>query len=125
MDRLEEEHDNLRAALEWSLCEECGSDLLLMGMRIAIAVSYFWLVRGYWSEAWDWMNDLLKAPKSSETKSTEKAQLLYSAGFLVKDLGDIHVSKDLFNQALIEAKEYQGSALAGFRAAGLGRDRFK
>ena len=36
MDRLEEEHDNLRAALEWSLCEECGDDLLLMGMRIAI-----------------------------------------------------------------------------------------
>ena len=100
MDRLEEEHDNLRAALEWSLCEECGSDLLIMGMRIATAVSYFWMVRGYWSEAWDWMNDLLKASKSSETNTTEKAQLLYSAGFLVKDLGDVHCFKRSFQPGI-------------------------
>ena len=120
MDRLEEEHDNLRAALEWSLCEECGGDLLLMGMRIATAVSYFWMVRGYWSEAWDWMNELLKASQTAEMKSTEKAQLLYSAGFLVKDLGDVHVSKDLFNQALIEAGSIQDLRSQAFALLGLG-----
>ena len=120
MDRLEEEHDNLRAALEWSLCEECGDDLLLMGMRIATAVSYFWMVRGYWSEAWDWMNSLLKAPQTAEMKTTEKAQLLYSAGFLVKDLGDVHVSKSLFNQALEEARSIQDQPSEAFALLGLG-----
>jgi len=120
MDRLEEEHNNLRAALEWSLCEECGSDLLIMGRRIATAVSYFWMVRGYWSEAWEWMGDLLKASKSSEMKTTEKAQLLYSAGFLVKDLGDVNISKDLFNQALVEAKSIEDLRSQAFALLGLG-----
>ena len=120
MDRLEEEHDNLRAALEWSLCKECGEDLLIMGMRIASSISYFWLVRGYWSEAWDWMKDLLKAPQTAEMKNTEKNQLLYSAGFLVKDLGDVNVSKDLFNQALAEARSTQDLRSQGFALLGLG-----
>jgi len=120
MDRLEEEHDNLRAALEWSLCEECGSDLLPMGMRIATAVSYFWMVRGYWSEAWGWMNDLLKESKGTEFKTTEKAQLLYSAGFLVKDLGDVHVSKVLFHQALDDARSIQDTRSQAFALLGLG-----
>ncbi len=120
MDRLEEEHDNLRAALEWSLCEEYSGDLLTMGMRIATDISYFWMVRGYWSEAWDWMNDLLKSSQAAKMKTTEKAQLLYSAGFLVKDLGDVHVSRVLFNQALADAKSLQDSRSQAFALLGLG-----
>ena len=45
LDRLQTEHDNLRAALSWSL--ERGIDL---GPRIAGALSLFWYTRGYLSE---------------------------------------------------------------------------
>ena len=120
MDRLEEEHDNMRAALEWSLCEDCGEDLLLMGMRIAVSVSYFWLVRGYWREAWDWMNELLKATPAAEMKNEIKTQLLFSAGFLVKDLGDVNISRDLFNQALNDARGMQDLRSQAFALMGLG-----
>ena len=120
MDRLEEEHDNLRAALEWSLCEECGDDLLLMGMRIASAVSYFWLVRGHWSEAWYWMKGLLDNPQSTEMKNEEKTQLLYSAGFLVKEMGDVNIACDLFSQALKEARAIKDQRSQGYAFLGLG-----
>jgi len=120
MDQLEEEHDNLRAGLEWSLCENCGEDLLMMGMRIAAAVSYFWLVRGHWSEAWDWMKELLEAPGSAEMKNEVKTQLLYSAGFLVKDLGDVNIAKDLFSQALKESRTMQDQRSQAFALLGMG-----
>ena len=120
MDQLEEEHDNLRAGLEWSLCEDCGEDLLMMGMRIAAAVSYFWLVRGHWSEAWDWMKELLEAPGSAEMKNEVKTQLLYSAGFLVKDLGDVNIAKDLFSQALKESRTMQDQRSQAFALLGMG-----
>ncbi len=120
MDRLEDEHDNLRAALEWSLCEDCGKDLLPMGMRIATSISYFWLVRGHWSEAWDWMKQLLEAPQAREMKNEIKAQLIYSAGFMVKELGDVNIARDLFNQSFSQAKELQDQRSQAFATLGLG-----
>ena len=120
MDRLEEEHDNLRAALEWSLCEDCGEDLLPMGMRIAAAIAYFWLVRGHWSEAWDWMKELLEAPGAAEMKNEVKTQLLYSAGSLVKDLGDVNMAKDLFSQTLKDSRAMKDQRSQAFALLGLG-----
>jgi predicted ATPase/DNA-binding XRE family transcriptional regulator len=46
LDRLEREHDNLRAALAWSRSEDDG----VMGLRLAAALGRFWYVRGYFGE---------------------------------------------------------------------------
>ncbi len=120
MDLLEKEHDNLRAALEWSLCEDCGDELLLLGMRIATAVTYFWMVRGYWSEAWDWMKELLNASPAAEMRNEVKTQLLYSAGFLIKDLGDVNIARDLFSQALKDARALMDQRSQAYGLLGLG-----
>src|SRR5437868_14879875 len=53
--RLAMEHDNVRAALAWSM--ESGNDLL--GIRLATAVWHFWRLRGYWREGLDWLTGLL------------------------------------------------------------------
>jgi len=120
MDRLEQEHDNLRVALEWSLCGECGSDLLIPGMRIAGAVSLFWLVRGHWSEAWTWMRRLLENTETLGLHDPVKTRLLYSAGFIVESLGDIHKSKELFELAVLEARAQQDTSGHAYALLGLG-----
>jgi tetratricopeptide (TPR) repeat protein len=120
MDRLEQEHDNLRVALEWSLCGECGPDLLIPGIRIAGAVSLFWLVRGHWSEAWTWMRRLLENPDAADLHDPEKTRLLYAAGFIVKSLGDILKSKELFELAAREARAQQDQSGHAYALLGLG-----
>ena len=51
LDRLEIEHDNLRAALEWSLGLE-GDET---GLRLAAALAPYWHARGYLSEGREWL----------------------------------------------------------------------
>jgi len=46
LDRLEQEHDNLRAALRWFL----EADLPEMTLRLCSALERFWVVRGYRNE---------------------------------------------------------------------------
>jgi predicted ATPase/class 3 adenylate cyclase len=55
MQRLEREHDNLRAALAWAL--EGGKRHSML--RLAGALAYFWDLRGYWSEGCKWLDDAL------------------------------------------------------------------
>ena len=49
--RIETEHDNLQAALRWGIngqrCEK--------GLRLAVALWFFWFRRGYWREGFEWL----------------------------------------------------------------------
>jgi len=54
-DRLEVEHDNLRAALRWSL----ERDDVTSAAQIGSAMWWFWFVRGHWSEGQDWLERIL------------------------------------------------------------------
>jgi non-specific serine/threonine protein kinase len=47
--RLERDHDNLRAALEWSSASPPGA---ADGLRLAVALGWFWYLRGYRSEGY-------------------------------------------------------------------------
>lgn len=51
---LEREHENLRAALRWSV--QSGSAL---GLRLAGALYQFWYVRGYYTEGRGWLDAVL------------------------------------------------------------------
>ena len=90
--RIEREHDNLRAALSWAV----QNLEVETGARLAIALWWFWLERGYLSDGRRWMERLLaldgagdrtgEAPRALPSRS--KAYLLQVAGILAMVQGD-------------------------------------
>ena len=61
LDSLDRDHDNLRAALEWSL----GEGRVEQGLRLAAALTWFWELRTYWIEARRLVKTLLSQPEAS------------------------------------------------------------
>ncbi len=50
LDRLEREHDNLRAAMQWTLEGGNAREIMEMALRLGAALERFWVVRGYRNE---------------------------------------------------------------------------
>lgn len=84
MDRLEADHDNLRAALEWSLATGNAE----AGLRLAGAVWWFWELRGYRREGRAWLEALLALPRSGES-GTARGAALYGATYLANNEADL------------------------------------
>lgn len=95
LERLETEHDNLRAALEWSKTEGRVSEIVL---RLAGALWPFWAVRGHWSEGRSWLGAGLPADGSASLSTRAKA--LIGAGRLACAQGDYKTAAALGEQSL-------------------------
>ena len=95
LQRLEEEHDNLRAGLEWSLVE-AGSQRRL---RLCGALYRFWWSRGYLSEGREWCARALGRP-GAEERTPERAKVLHAAGVLAYQQGDYAAAKSLNEESL-------------------------
>lgn len=74
--RLEGEHDNLRAALEWS-AGPTGD--VQIGLRLAGTLSRFWWLRGHFIEARAYLERLLARPGALEPNAN-RAKALYALG---------------------------------------------
>lgn len=97
LDRQEKDHDNLRAALRYSLEE--GTETAL---PLAAALQPFWLVRGHVGEGRNWLAEAL-AHRPAPTLF--RAQALRAAGVLARSQSDYAA-----------AREYGEASLALFRA---------
>jgi predicted ATPase/transcriptional regulator with XRE-family HTH domain len=105
VERLEAEHDNLRAALATSLASEDSATAL----RLCTALSRFWHMRGYLSEGVDWIAAALAAdanldPARRATLAV-RAQALNSAGSLTWGRGDYSSALDFYGQSLTLSRE--------------------
>jgi non-specific serine/threonine protein kinase len=94
LDRLEREHDNLRAALEWSRGREESEATL----RLAAALGRFWWRRGYRSEGRAWLEGVLA--KESGVSVSVKARALHGAGVLAWVQGDFNRATVLFEESI-------------------------
>ncbi|MGB3634473.1 MAG: BTAD domain-containing putative transcriptional regulator, partial [Rubrobacteraceae bacterium] len=92
MDRLETEHDNLRAALGWAL--EGGDPKL--GLHLAGSLWFFWYTRGHTGEGRRWL-DLGISQASDETVQL-KARALTGAGWIAVFQRDYETAERLLQE---------------------------
>jgi DNA-binding NarL/FixJ family response regulator len=93
MEHLEIEHDNLRAALGWSL-EHSGE----LGLRLAGALWRFWFARGYLSEGRRWLENGLA--RNGPGCGPVRAKALNAVGWLVKAQGEYKRARALHEESL-------------------------
>ena len=95
LQRLEEEHENLRAALDWSVAEAGSAG----GLRLCGALLRFWATRGHLSEGREWCVRVL-GKAGSEERTQQRAKALNVAGVLAYYQGDYHAARARYEESL-------------------------
>jgi tetratricopeptide (TPR) repeat protein len=96
LDRLDKEHDNLRAVLHRSLARGDAETAL----RLGAALWQFWHTRGYLTEGSRWLDLALKVADLSPSTSELRAAVLNGAGALSCDQGDYCRGQSYFAESL-------------------------
>jgi predicted ATPase/DNA-binding CsgD family transcriptional regulator len=113
--RLEREHDNIRAALSWSVERKEAATAL----RLGGALWRFWLLQGYLSEGHEWLEKALaiEVPQAgcltgtesegltTQVSSAVRAKALGGAGILAHSRGDSRQAKVLCEESLALSRE--------------------
>jgi predicted ATPase/DNA-binding SARP family transcriptional activator len=95
LDRLEREHDNLRAALAWPL----ESQEIELGLRLGSALEGFWCPRGHVTEGRTYLLRLLAHPAVAAPTAAH-ARALSTAASLTSFQGDNHAARALHEESL-------------------------
>jgi predicted ATPase/class 3 adenylate cyclase len=106
LERLEQEHDNMRAALHWAIEHEEGE----LALRVGGALRWFWYMEGYYSEGRRWLEVALgkEGPASAEAR----IKALAGVGFLAVDQGDLDRAEAAADEGL-ELSTQAGSSSLG------------
>jgi predicted ATPase len=101
--RLDDEHDNLRAALGWA-CEQGDRPAAL---RLAGALGRFWVQRGHLSEGRRWCATALALPVGAETDTPSvRLHCLAAAGRLAIGQAAYGEAEDFLGEAEALAREH-------------------
>ena len=110
LERLTEEHDNLRAALVWTQeRQETRANLLLAG-----ALSRFWWLRGHLSEGRRWLTEALALPGAAN-ETAARAKALDGAGLIAWAQSDYASARLLHEESLAiyqTLKDKNGTAIS-------------
>jgi len=115
LDRLETEHDNLRAALSWSLTSQGDTEI---GLQLSGALSHFWYVREHHSEARMWLQRALERPSEA---TAARAKVLVGAGRLAWFQGELRRGNLLLEESLALHRDLGDDAGTAFTLLVLGR----
>jgi predicted ATPase/class 3 adenylate cyclase len=102
LDKLEIEHNNLRAALKWSKTQQQPSEL---GLRLAGALWHFWEMRGYLAEGRTQLEAVLT--RSDLAPSLAMSKALAGAGTLAWSQND-HISSIAFHKTALTVQREIG-----------------
>ena len=113
LQRLENDHDNLRASLDWFL----EHDEPELAVRLAGALWLFWYMHGHVTEARRWLRRALDA--ASDEPSEPRAKVLDGAGYLAHEQGENDEAIRLLEASLSCAKKVGAISTAASAAAHL------
>ena len=102
LDRLEEDHDNVRAALDWTV----ASGNARSAMELSAALWRFWQMRGHLHEGRRRMDGVLAMPNSGEFPK-ERLAALEAAGGLAYWQADMAVAQRFYDEC-VELTRIQG-----------------
>jgi predicted ATPase/serine/threonine protein kinase/DNA-binding CsgD family transcriptional regulator len=97
-DRLEREHDNLRAALEWAVHQGEAGQRIELALRLGGALAEFWSVRGYINEGRPWLERALASSLGATVSIRAKA--LKDAAWLAVMQDDGSQAEKLYEESL-------------------------
>jgi predicted ATPase/DNA-binding SARP family transcriptional activator len=118
LERLEREHDNLRAALAWCLSQGETET----GQRLAGALWYFWFLHGHIGEGLRWLNDALVASDGAEaTRFKAIAGAVFLTGRIQINLDE---TENLCEEGLGLARSMGDRRFVSFFIIQLGFSRF-
>ena len=86
LERLEEEHDNLRAALAWCQMPEADGGAEA-GLRLVGALQEFWYARGEFDEGRQWCRAVLSRP-DAQGQTRARARALSAASMMADSQRD-------------------------------------
>jgi tetratricopeptide (TPR) repeat protein len=114
LQKLEDEYENIRAALSWA--PENAPEL---GLRLAGALWLFWEIRGYLTDTRHLLADLLLQPQT-QVHTAERAKALYTAGNLADIQGDYEAARAYYTESLAIYRELGDRTGAARPLNGLG-----
>jgi predicted ATPase/class 3 adenylate cyclase len=112
MNKLEDELDNFRMAVEWALAKDVKS-----GLQLIIAGRFFWEVRGDIQEVANWLAQLLEQYNESDSLY---ARALVNYGNLMGIKGDLTQAKIIATQSLELSRAISDKHAEAFSLWGLG-----
>ncbi len=95
LNKLETEHENLRAAAAWSLEQKAATPAL----RLVGALSWFWFTRGHYRETRELCPQILSSPFAME-RTAARAKALSISGLVQWVLGSTADFRPLLEEAL-------------------------
>jgi predicted ATPase/DNA-binding CsgD family transcriptional regulator len=98
--RLEVEHDNLRAALRWTL----ESQEAEMGMQLAFSLVAFWRATNQDREGRNWCEQVLALP-GTRARTAARAMALLAAGTMTLYQGDLPQAQLLLEESIAIGRE--------------------
>jgi DNA-binding CsgD family transcriptional regulator len=116
LERLEAEHDNLRAVLAWSRTPGGEADL---GLRLVAALHEFWYGRGYVREGRAWLEGVLE--DCTEAATPLRAVVLARASYFAVQQGDHGRAEGLAEAALTLSRHLHYTTGEALALSALGR----
>ena len=113
LDRLEDEHDNLRAAMQWSLNNDPA-----IAVRIAAAVRNFWLLHSHLSEGYKWLKAALE--RGGDPPAALRFKLMNGLGLASRFRGDYDTARKAYLDGLAAGKEAGDKQGVALSSRGLG-----